>query len=75
MGRRSGFVRAVLALVYGVSRVPGATQLEFYIKTDQFRMTRPKIYAYVGNRLTQMNLDSGGGVPRRSSWKSARKFS
>jgi cellulose biosynthesis protein BcsQ len=51
-------VRAVLALVYGVSRVPGATQSEFYIKTDQFRMTRPKIYAYVGNRLTQMNLDS-----------------
>jgi cellulose biosynthesis protein BcsQ len=51
-------VRAVLALVYGVSRVPGTTQSEFYIKTDQFRMTRPKIYAYVGNRLTQMNLDS-----------------
>jgi chromosome partitioning protein len=51
-------VRAVLALVYGVSRNPGATQSEFYIKTDQFRMTRPKIYAYVGNRLTQMNLDS-----------------
>jgi chromosome partitioning protein len=37
-------VRAVLALVYGVSRNPGATQSEFYIKTDQFRMTRPKIY-------------------------------
>jgi cellulose biosynthesis protein BcsQ len=51
-------VRAVLALVYGVSRVPGTAQSEFYIKTDQFRMTRPKIYAYVGNRLTQMNLDS-----------------
>jgi chromosome partitioning protein len=51
-------VRAVLALVYGVSRVPGATQSEFFIKTDQFRMTRPRIYAYVGNRLTQMNLDS-----------------
>jgi len=51
-------VRAVLALVYGVSRVPGATQSEFHIKTEQFRMTKPKIYAYVGNRLTQMNLDS-----------------
>lgn len=51
-------VRAVLALVYGVNRVPGMALSEFYIKTDQFRMTRPKIYAYVGNRLTQMNLDS-----------------
>jgi chromosome partitioning protein len=51
-------VRAVLALVYGIARVPGTVQSEFYLKTDQFRMAKPKIYAYVGNRLTQMNLDS-----------------
>jgi len=51
-------VRAVLALVYGITRVVGAPQSEFVLKTAQFRMTQPKIYCYVGNRLTQMNLDS-----------------
>lgn len=51
-------VRAVLSLLYGVTRVPGAQQSEFYLNTTQFRMTFPKIYSYVGNRLTQMNLAS-----------------
>lgn len=49
-------VRAVLALLYGITRVKGATQSEFYLNTLRFRMTSPKIYCYVGNRLTQMNL-------------------
>ena len=51
-------VRAVLSLVYGISRVPGAQQSEFVINSKQFRMAIPKIYSYVGNRMTQMNLDS-----------------
>lgn len=46
-------VRAVLALVYGISRVPGSVQSEFYINTRTFRMSLPKIYSYIGNRLTQ----------------------
>jgi chromosome partitioning protein len=49
-------VRAVLALLYGVTRVEGTEQSEFYLNSQQFRMLPPKIYSYVGNRLTQMNL-------------------
>lgn len=48
-------VRAVLALLYGVMRLKGAEQSEFYLNTTKFRMSSPKIYSYVGNRLTQMN--------------------
>ncbi len=51
-------VRAVLSLLYGVTRVPGAPQSEFFLNSDRFKMRTPKIYSYVGNRLTQMNLDS-----------------
>ena len=46
-------VRGVLALVYGVTRQPGARQSEFYNKSQAFRMRVPRIYRYVGNRLTQ----------------------
>jgi len=49
-------VRAVLALLYGDTRVKGAEQSEFYLNSQKFRMSTPKIYSYVGNRLTQMNL-------------------
>lgn len=49
-------VRAVLALIYGITRVPGAEQSEFFLNTQRFRMSVPRIYSYVGNRLTQMNL-------------------
>ena len=48
-------VRAVLSLLYGVNRARGGERSEFAIKTEQFRMTTPKIYCYVGNRLTQIN--------------------
>lgn len=48
-------VRAVLSLLYGVQRVKGQEQSEFYINTDRWKMTTPKIYCYVGNRLTQIN--------------------
>jgi cellulose biosynthesis protein BcsQ len=51
-------VRAVLSLLFGVSRVAGAEKSEFYINSQQFRMTVPKIYCYVGNRLTQMNFSA-----------------
>jgi cellulose biosynthesis protein BcsQ len=49
-------VRAVLSLLYGITRVRGAATSEFYLNTTRFRMKSPKIYCYVGNRLTQMNL-------------------
>lgn len=49
-------VRAVLALLYGITRVSGAERSEFYLNSEKFRMAVPKIYCYVGNRLTQMNL-------------------
>jgi chromosome partitioning protein len=49
-------VRAVLSLVYGVNRVLGMAQSEFFLNSRQFRMSTPRIYSYVGNRLTQGNL-------------------
>jgi chromosome partitioning protein len=47
-------VRAVLSLLYGVTRVPGAQQSEFVLNSQRFRLTVPRVYCYVGNRLTQM---------------------
>ncbi|MGH6826730.1 ParA family protein [Methyloceanibacter sp.] len=49
-------VRAVLGLLYGITRVKGAEQSEFFLNSRTFRMSTPKIYSYVGNRLTQMNM-------------------
>ena len=46
-------VRAVLALLYGVTRVPGSQQSEFHLNSQQFRLSIPRIYCYIGNRLTQ----------------------
>ena len=46
-------VRAVLALLYGITRVPGSQQSEFYLNSQQFRLSTPRIYCYIGNRLTQ----------------------
>lgn len=46
-------VRAVLALIYGVTRTPGSQQSQFYLNCQQFRLSIPKIYCYAGNRLTQ----------------------
>ena len=46
-------VRSVLALVYGITRRPGAQQSEYYLRSDQYRLPLPQIYCYVGNRLTQ----------------------
>ncbi len=52
-------VRAVLALVYGITRQPGQRQSEFHTNSQRFRMTQPALYMYVGNRLTQYNQASG----------------
>jgi len=46
-------VRAVLALLYGVTRVPGAQQSQYFLNSEQFRLSTPRIYRYIGNRLTQ----------------------
>ena len=46
-------VRALLALVYGVTRRPGTALSEFHLNSQEFRMRVPRIYRYVGNRLTQ----------------------
>jgi chromosome partitioning protein len=46
-------VRAVLALLYGITRTPGSQQSQFYLNSQQFRLSIPKIYCYAGNRLTQ----------------------
>lgn len=51
-------VKSVLSLVYGIQRRQGQVQSEFYRNSAQYRMTLPLIYAYVGNRLTQMNNSS-----------------
>jgi cellulose biosynthesis protein BcsQ len=51
-------VRSVLALLYGIPRFAGAQLSLFHINSGRFRMAVPKIYCYVGNRLTQMNNSS-----------------
>ncbi len=51
-------VKAVLSLVYGVKRELGDAQSEFFLNSKRYRMELPKIYMYIGNRLTQMNKSS-----------------
>ena len=46
-------VRAVLALLYGITRTRGSQQSQFYLNSQQSRLQIPKIYCYAGNRLTQ----------------------
>jgi chromosome partitioning protein len=46
-------VKAVLSLVYGIARNAGAIRSDFTINSERFGMAIPKIYCYVGNRLTQ----------------------
>lgn len=50
-------VRSVLALLYGVTR-SGGQQSEYHLQSQRFRLSVPKIYCYVGNRLTQGNHSS-----------------
>ncbi len=51
-------VRAVLALLYGIARQPGQLQSEFYLSSQRYRMSSPRLYMYVGNRLTQSSQSS-----------------
>ena len=51
-------VRAVLALVFGVTRQPGQQQSEYFLNSQRYRMSSPELYMYVGNRLTQANQTS-----------------
>ncbi|AZO18889.1 ParA family protein [Mesorhizobium sp. M2A.F.Ca.ET.043.05.1.1] len=53
-------VKAVLALLYGITRIAGAPQSQFFLESQRWRMSIPRIYSYVGNRLTQMNLGAAG---------------
>lgn len=46
-------VRALLALIYGITRTAGAPRSDFFLNSNQYRMTIPDLYLYVGNRLTQ----------------------
>jgi chromosome partitioning protein len=48
-------VRTVLSLLYGVMRRPGAERSEFFRRSEEFRLRVPRIYCYVGNRMTQAN--------------------
>ena len=51
-------VRAVLALLYGITRQPGQQQSEFHLNSQRYRMSVPRLYMYVGNRLTQSSQTS-----------------
>jgi chromosome partitioning protein len=51
-------VRTVLALLYGTTRILGGERSEFARKSESSRLRVPKIYCYVGNRLTQANFSS-----------------
>ena len=51
-------VRAVLSLIYGIRRHKNEPQSEFFLKSTRHSMLLPKIYMYIGNRLTQMNSSS-----------------
>lgn len=51
-------VRTVLSLLYGIARVQGAERSEYYLNSDRFRLSTPRIYCYIGNRLTQANFSS-----------------
>jgi cellulose biosynthesis protein BcsQ len=51
-------VRTVLSLLYGTTRITGGERSEFARKSEAARLRVPKIYCYVGNRLTQANYTS-----------------
>lgn len=46
-------VRTVLALLFGTTTLLGGERSEFVRYSEQFHLLGPKIYCYVGNRLTQ----------------------
>ena len=46
-------VRTLLALLYGQATMLGGERSEFARYSEQFNLRIPKIYCYIGNRLTQ----------------------
>ena len=46
-------VRTVLSLLYGTARLPGGELSEFVRFSERFNLRVPRIYCYVGKRLTQ----------------------
>jgi cellulose biosynthesis protein BcsQ len=46
-------VRTLLSLLYGEGRLPGGERSEFVRFSERFNLRIPRIYCYVGNRLTQ----------------------
>ena len=46
-------VRTLLALLYGQATLLGGERSEFARLSEQFSLRIPKIYCYIGNRLTQ----------------------
>jgi cellulose biosynthesis protein BcsQ len=51
-------VRGVLALLYGITRTPGGQQSDYFLNSNKHKLQIPKIYYYIGNRLTQAKLSS-----------------
>ncbi|AXF85678.1 hypothetical protein DTO96_101409 [Ephemeroptericola cinctiostellae] len=51
-------VKAVLSLLYGITRYSGERQSDFFLESEKYKMALPQIYMYIGNRLTQMNNSS-----------------
>jgi chromosome partitioning protein len=46
-------VRTLLALLYGTTRLLGGERSEFARFSERFNLRTPRIYCYIGNRLTQ----------------------
>lgn len=53
-------VQSLINLVYG-HNMQGFSQSSFHQNSMNYRMALPKIYMYMGNRLTQMNSSSATG--------------
>lgn len=51
-------VKSVLSLVFGVTRHVGDVKSYFYTESKRTRFELPKIYMYIGNRLTTMSQSS-----------------
>lgn len=51
-------VKAVLSLVYGRKRHESNMQSDFYLESMRYRMALPRVYMYIGNRLTQTKNSS-----------------
>ena len=66
-------VRAVLSLIYGITRRPGAQQSQYFNSAQRFRMRLPRIYSYDGNRLDSIHPVSEGVQDSRPG-KSAMRF-